>query len=576
MKGAEILQSLKNKTLIYFCVFHKKEYKELLQILLSSLILRSDLKNIDLLVLTSEDLKSEIQGVANAVDVHLDIFTMEFTQLHEALCARISIFTYPLLMLYKQVLYLDTDIVVQGDINQLLNVELEEKVYAFREGNIGHHYWGGSFFNFSMFDRNEPGFNSGVLLFKPTIAIRNVFNDIQEHIVKILEAGKKLPDCPDQSLLNYHCIKNGLANVKFMETLVKFYSRYDDVNTIVPDTILCHFTWPIGDPRNKKNRMIRFYSNFLKNYIDKTTYPNMELIGLTYSWSGYGFFRMEPNLLVTKWTNGTYKWINSHVVYLVWNGMGHILRFNDNYTRFLSVRISDMENIRGYKFFIRNKRISNRKVVILLTATVNVGKKETLFQVNPIDRIKTYLKSIRSWLNKTDLKIVVIENSGYEFKELAPEIEKFKGSFEIISYNENTLPESAHLKNNCDKGSSELFSINYARNHSKLIAECEFLIKITARYFIEELENYLAKYNLDTYDAICQNNIQVTPRCELIGCNMKNFNILFKQPLNNTAFKMVEIHYRDRLFPMENILECKQFQIEPTQRGGINALYVNI
>ena len=346
----ELVEQCKDKTLIYFCIFHNKGYIELLQLLLSSLILRSNLENIDLLVLTSSNFKEDIERVSKKLNIHIDTYILEFSKLHEALCSRIYIFNYPLVTLYKQILYLDTDIIIQGDINTLVNCDLEEKLYAFREGTIGHPYWGGEFFDFSSqgLHQEQSGFNSGVLLFKPVKSIKDNFLKVKEHIDTIVSSNSKLPDCPDQSLLNYYFIKNDMYNVNLMDSLVKIYSKGDDVNTIINGNCICHFTWPIGNTENKKQRMIAYFTNFLNKHTTQKTMNLEQLIGKQFHWSTHGLIRMENHgLLVTTWMNGSYQWMNPYIAILSWAGFTHIVKFNTSYSEFLSIRLNDLELIRG-------------------------------------------------------------------------------------------------------------------------------------------------------------------------------------------------------------------------------------
>jgi len=259
-------------------------------------------------------------------------------------------------MNYEKILYLDTDIIIQGNIQDLLIHNIDTKLHAFREGNIGHPYWGGEFFDFSNVNilRESSGFNSGVLLFRPTPIIRDIFSEIVTHISKIVSSGAPLPDCPDQSLLNYYFIKNNLYNISLMDSLVKFYSADDNVNTIVNGNIICHFTWPIGNTENKKQRMIAYFTNYLNTYTKYSNFTNTILLGKTYSWSNSGFIHMEDNgLLVTPWINGSYQWINSHCACLSWAGFTHILKFNSSYTEFLSIRLNDLDIIRGNLVFVK-------------------------------------------------------------------------------------------------------------------------------------------------------------------------------------------------------------------------------
>jgi len=341
--------SMLKKSLIYFSVFHNKGYLELLQILLASFTLCSSLEAIDILVLTSSDFKEDIDKLSSKLGITLTIFALKFTKLYEALCSRLYIFEYPHTMEYEKILYLDTDIIIQGNLEDLLNSNIDTKLYALREGNIGHCYWGGEFFDFSKLNLQSEasGFNSGVLLFRPTNVIKTIFSEIVAHISEIVSSGKPLPDCPDQSLLNYYFIKNNLYNLTLMDSLVKLYSKGDDVNIIIKGNSICHFTWPIGNTKNKKLRMIAYYSNFLKAY-SKQLYTSTQLIGVTFHWSNYGFIRMEKDgLLVTSWMKGTYKWIDSYSACLSWSKFTHILKFNSSYSEFLSIRLHDLDLIRG-------------------------------------------------------------------------------------------------------------------------------------------------------------------------------------------------------------------------------------
>ena len=57
-------------------------------------------------------------------------------------------------------------------------------------------------------------------------------------------------------------------------------------------------------------------------------------------------------------------------------------------------------------------------ILIILTSTVNINHyKHFLHQRDPVERLNCYLKSIKQWLEKTNLKICLVENSGYTFPE---------------------------------------------------------------------------------------------------------------------------------------------------------------
>jgi hypothetical protein len=134
-------------------------------------------------------------------------------------------------------------------------------------------------------------------------------------------------------------------------------------------------------------------------------------------------------------------------------------------------------------------------VSIILTCTVNVTSLSS-FQVNKQDRINTYLRSIKKWLTNTKFNIIVVENSGYDFKELIEDQNKFKDRFEIITFiekPENYPTFQMHLES---KGGLEINSIHYAYNNSRFLQKSTFIIKITGRFFIKDFENFLNKLHI--------------------------------------------------------------------------------
>ena len=211
---------------------------------------------------------------------------------------------------------------------------------------------------------------------------------------------------------------------------------------------------------------------------------------------------------------------------------------------------------------------------LILTSTVNVNlRKECVFQTDVNSRIETYLKSVLQWLKNTNFNIVLVENSGYKFDELYNEKEIYKNRFEVITFMESELEEAAFLKNNDSKGNSEVFAINYVYRNSKLIKSSNFIIKITARFYIDELEEYLSQFDLDKYDCLTQNN---RDRCEMIGSHYKNFSYIFNIYLVDDAYRYdrcIERIWKFRTLKYKNVLVCKSFKIEKTQRGGVNRCY---
>jgi len=218
--------------------------------------------------------------------------------------------------------------------------------------------------------------------------------------------------------------------------------------------------------------------------------------------------------------------------------------------------------------------IFRNNITIILTTTVYVDcNKEWIYQTNSNERILLYLSKIKLWLENTKFKIVLVENSGYTYPELNEYLIKYKERFEIITYKECDLPNYNIIKAATNKGISELYAINYAYDHSLMARDSSHIIKITGRYYIDELENYLNKHDLHNIDCIEQRSTITRKnepyyRCELIGCSKNIFKIIFST--NGNIDRHIEGTYHERISAYTNILTCKHFSIEPTQMGGIN------
>jgi len=256
-----------NKSLVYFCVFYQKGYADLLEYLLKSLKLFSNYDSIDLLVFTSENLVNYIQKIADNLDLKIKIKLFDFKTMHEAGCARLHIFEYENIDEYSNILYLDTDIIIQDDLMKLFDCLKEDKLYAKNEYDIHGSGHGGLFFDFNDWNPKQSSFNSGVLLFKNSINMRKLFNTINNHIAILKTKDSLLPECMDQSFIAYHFIKNNMCNLEDISNYIYLAEK-----TLPPESsnvIITHFIWPIGNYANKLERM--------KNYFNKISNKLTEL-----------------------------------------------------------------------------------------------------------------------------------------------------------------------------------------------------------------------------------------------------------------------------------------------------------
>lgn len=215
---------------------------------------------------------------------------------------------------------------------------------------------------------------------------------------------------------------------------------------------------------------------------------------------------------------------------------------------------------------------------LILTSTVNVHDVRCNSQTRSDDRLCVYLKAIKRWLTETQFNIVLVENSGYVFPELDNEKKMYKDRFEVITFKECDVPQSEYLTKLDDKGlgskgNHEIFAINYAIQNSELIQPTSFLIKITARYFINELEDYLSIYNLNNVDCLTQHN---RDRCEMVGCHYKHHSYVFNIYTLNDSIGWnthIEDIWKMRTMKYKKTITCKEFSIDTTIRGSNDEYY---
>ena len=92
-------------------------------------------------------------------------------------------------------------------INKILDFQLENKLYALKEGNTNHVYHGSQFFDKNP---NCSAFTSGILLFNNNIIIKDLFSQILLHIHNHITSMLPIPVCLTQSFIVYHAVKNNL------------------------------------------------------------------------------------------------------------------------------------------------------------------------------------------------------------------------------------------------------------------------------------------------------------------------------------------------------------------------------
>lgn len=255
------------KTVIYSCVFFNEKYIELINLLLKSYKLFGNAPdNVDYLIICNNDFQKKIQEIFDNLNISGKIWCLDLNTIFEAGYSRLKIFDYPNINLYDKILYLDCDILVTNSINNILDFELENKLYTLEEGNTNHHYWGLEFFNKNP---NCKAFTSGILLFNNNIIIKDLFSQILLHINNHVSSKLVIPQCLDQPFIVYHAIKNNLYdNQKLINIVINNPNNFNN------ETI-SHFPGGPGDFKGKFYKMTNYMNNVMSNINKKKLIPKI-------------------------------------------------------------------------------------------------------------------------------------------------------------------------------------------------------------------------------------------------------------------------------------------------------------
>jgi len=210
-------------------------------------------ENTHILIITSILFKSKIEKELIPFDLPINYFILDLHTLMDASCCKLNIFQYEHINLYQKILYLDTDILINSDINILFNLDiLPNKIYTLEEGTINFNYWGAQFFDFTKIDKNTPAFSAGILYFHNNPEIRSLFINILNHIQKSIINNKELEGL-DQPFVVY----NAITQSKYDNQLLKYYIENNPKN-IDKNKIIYHFPGGPGNYSSKYNKMTDF------------------------------------------------------------------------------------------------------------------------------------------------------------------------------------------------------------------------------------------------------------------------------------------------------------------------------
>ena len=253
------------KNLVYFCAFCNSGYGDLIFLLLDSLVSKGSFNpdTTDLLLITSPNLINDIvEKTSNlSVSLKINIVTLNISEIMNAACSRLLIFNVVNLENYDKLLYLDTDILINSNINKILDLSIDDdKLYVGAEMTLDSYFHGKQFYSDPpQVDLTQPAFSSSVLYFKNSPKIKELFKQINKHIYEDTIVNKNQPPgCLDQPYIVYNA---AICNMYDTTLINQYIAGIGGLEEIAEDrVVIYHFKGGLGDSQNKKERMEIFIS----------------------------------------------------------------------------------------------------------------------------------------------------------------------------------------------------------------------------------------------------------------------------------------------------------------------------
>lgn len=189
------------------------------------------------------------------------------------------------------------------------------------------------------------------------------------------------------------------------------------------------------------------------------------------------------------------------------------------------------------------------KLVLLLTACINPkGMSNTVLQDNN-KRLAQYKVALDWYLQNTNVKIVFIENTGFDISNDYAEHIK-SGRLEMLTFDGNNYDKKL------GKGYGEALIIEYGFKKSRFLKEANDVVKVTGRLIIKNI-NQLLKYSKPEH--LYCNLVKASTRANT------GYSVFFRAPkLFYTEYflKNIQLINDETLYYFEHYLNdcCKQWQ----------------
>jgi len=259
---------MEKKNLVYVAVYGKKDYVKLFNLLFASFVIsKTDRSGFSLLVMTAPSLKEEILRSISSIDFGVELLVWaneEKPGTFEAAFARYHIFALQQTDQFEKILYLDTDVLINGTLSEIFHNDLSDgTIYCLPESELlsdNADYYGRSLFIEQGLERflSERGFTSGAILFKNGPVVRHMFAEVLRLGSESRKAGRVF-SCFDQPFLNLLATSKNLINLE----LLPKYMVNNPVN-VTGGFLINHFPGGPGNFGSKFSKMSKFLLGMIR------------------------------------------------------------------------------------------------------------------------------------------------------------------------------------------------------------------------------------------------------------------------------------------------------------------------